>query len=48
MNVWQQDAVMAAQQLIGYRFYVRQADRSLVGGIIIETEAYTAEDAASP
>jgi DNA-3-methyladenine glycosylase len=47
MNVWQQDAVTAAQQLIGYRFYVKQTDHSLVGGMIIETEAYTAQDAAS-
>jgi DNA-3-methyladenine glycosylase len=47
MNVWQQDAVTAARGLIGYRFYVRQADSSLVGGMISEVEAYTAEDAAS-
>jgi DNA-3-methyladenine glycosylase len=47
MNVWQQDAVTVARQLIGYRFYVKQADQSLVGGMISEVEAYTAEDAAS-
>jgi DNA-3-methyladenine glycosylase len=47
MEVWQQDAVTAAQQLIGYRLYVKQDDGSLVGGMITETEAYTAEDAAS-
>jgi DNA-3-methyladenine glycosylase len=47
MNVWEQDAVAAAQQLIGYRFYVKQAGDSLVGGMISEVEAYTAEDAAS-
>lgn len=47
MEVWQQDAVAAARQLIGYRFYVKQDDQTLVGGMIVETEAYTAEDAAS-
>jgi len=47
MEVWDQDAVTAARQLIGYRFYVREADNSLTGGMITETEAYNAEDAAS-
>lgn len=47
MHVWQHDAVTAAQKLIGYRMYAKQADGSLVGGMIIETEAYTAQDAAS-
>jgi DNA-3-methyladenine glycosylase len=47
MEVWQQDAVTVARQLIGYRFYVKQADHSLVGGMISEVEAYTADDAAS-
>jgi len=47
MDVWQQDAVTAARQLIGYRFYVREADHSLTGGVIAETEAYTSDDAAS-
>jgi DNA-3-methyladenine glycosylase len=47
MEVWRQDAVSVARQLIGYRFYRRQADQSLIGGMIIETEAYTAQDAAS-
>ena len=47
MDVWQQDAVTAARQLIGYRLYAREPDRSLTGGVIIETEAYTSEDAAS-
>lgn len=47
MDILQQDAVTVARQLIGYRFYVKQTDGSLVGGIIVETEAYTAEDAAS-
>lgn len=47
MEFLQQDAVIVAQQLIGYRLYIRQEDGSLVGGTIVETEAYTAEDAAS-
>lgn len=47
MDILQQDAVTAARQLIGYRFYVKRNDGSLVGGMIVETEAYTAEDAAS-
>jgi DNA-3-methyladenine glycosylase len=47
MDVWQQDAVTAARQLIGYRFYVKQHNGSLVGGTVTETEAYTPEDAAS-
>ncbi len=40
-------ALFAAKRLIGYRFYVREHDGSLSGGVIVETEAYTAEDAAS-
>lgn len=47
MDVWQQDAVTAARQLIGYRLYVRETDGSLTGGTIVETEAYTSKDAAS-
>lgn len=47
MDVLQQDAVAAARQLIGYRFYAKRPDHTLVGGAIIETEAYTPEDAAS-
>lgn len=47
MDILQQNAVTVAQQLIGYRFYVKRNDHSLVGGKIVETEAYTAEDAAS-
>lgn len=42
-----QPAPEVARKLIGHRMYVREADGSLTGGIIIETEAYTAEDAAS-
>lgn len=42
-----QGAVAAAEGLIGWRFYVREADGSLTGGEIIEAEAYTADDAAS-
>ena len=40
------DAVTVARQLIGWRLYTQDAN-GLVGGIIIETEAYTQEDAAS-
>jgi DNA-3-methyladenine glycosylase len=47
MDVWDQDAVTAARQLIGYHFYVKQTDGQLTGGKIVETEAYTADDAAS-
>lgn len=47
MDFLQQGAVIVAQQLIGYRLYVRQTDGSLVGGMIVETEAYSSEDAAS-
>ena len=42
-----QSAPVVARELIGYQLYVREADGSLTGGIITETEAYTAEDAAS-
>jgi DNA-3-methyladenine glycosylase len=42
-----QDAVAVARQLIGWSLYVREEDGTLTGGTIIETEAYTAEDAAS-
>jgi len=40
-------AVKAARELIGWRLYAEQADGSLVGGTIIETEAYHMDDAAS-
>lgn len=40
-------AVTAARRLIGYRLYATESDGSLTGGVITETEAYTAEDAAS-
>lgn len=43
----QQDAVTVAKKLLGYRFYHREEDGSLTGGIIIETEAYNQDDAAS-
>ena len=42
-----QDAIAAARKLIGYRIYAKEADGSLTGGMITETEAYTADDAAS-
>jgi DNA-3-methyladenine glycosylase len=47
MDFLQQDSVTVAQQLIGYRFYVKWEDHSLVGGTIVETEAYNSSDAAS-
>lgn len=43
----QQGAVKAAQGLIGWRFYRVEPDGTKVGGVIVETEAYTQEDAAS-
>lgn len=36
-----------ARQLIGWRLYVRESNDTLTGGTIIETEAYTQDDAAS-
>lgn len=42
-----QDAVTTAKRLIGWRLYVQEADGNLTGGVITETEAYTAKDAAS-
>lgn len=43
----EQGAVSAARELIGWRLYIREADGSLTGGRIVETEAYTQADAAS-
>jgi DNA-3-methyladenine glycosylase len=39
-------SVKVAKQLLGWRFY-REIDGQRVGGIIVETEAYSQEDAAS-
>jgi DNA-3-methyladenine glycosylase len=39
-------SVTAAPQLIGWRLYRREGDQ-LVGGMIVETEAYSQSDAAS-
>ena len=47
MDILYQDTVTAARRLIGYRLYAVEPDGSLTGGVIVETEAYTAEDAAS-
>ncbi len=47
MSLLEQGAVDAAEGLIGWRLYVREADGTLTGGRIIETEAYAQEDAAS-
>ena len=46
LSFLEQDAVAVARQLLGWRFY-RQDASGLVGGVIIETEAYTEDDAAS-
>lgn len=46
-DLLRQDAVTVARRLVGYRLYVHEEDGSLTGGAITETEAYTAEDAAS-
>jgi DNA-3-methyladenine glycosylase len=42
-----QPAPIVAKQLIGWQFYAKEPDGSLVGGTINETEAYTQVDAAS-
>lgn len=42
-----QGAVQTAEQLIGWQLFVKGSDGSLVGGTIVETEAYSQEDAAS-
>jgi DNA-3-methyladenine glycosylase len=47
LDFLEQGAVSAAEQLIGWRFYKREVSGELVGGIIIETEAYDQTDAAS-
>jgi DNA-3-methyladenine glycosylase len=47
MNFLNQDAVTVAQRLIGCRLYVVELGGARVGGVIVETEAYTQEDAAS-
>lgn len=41
------DAVLAAQQLIGSRLYTVGPNAVKVGGVIVETEAYNQDDAAS-
>lgn len=47
MDLLHQDSVTVARQLIGYHFYVKCDDGSMVGGKIVETEAYNSNDAAS-
>jgi 3-methyladenine DNA glycosylase Mpg len=46
LNFLEEGAVESAQKLLGWRLYKQEAD-SLVGGVIVETEAYTQQDAAS-
>lgn len=46
-DILMQGSVSAAEQLIGWRVFVKEADGNLVGGAIVETEAYSQEDAAS-
>lgn len=40
-------APVAARELLGWGLYVRETDGTLTGGIIVETEAYAADDEAS-
>ena len=47
LEVLTQGAVTAAEQLIGWRLYVIEPDGQRTGGPILETEAYSQEDAAS-
>lgn len=47
MQFLEKGALSAARELIGYRLYCRQPDGTLVGGMIVETEAYTQDDVAS-
>jgi DNA-3-methyladenine glycosylase len=42
----EEGSVTAAEKLLGWRFY-RETDGQRVGGIIVETEAYSQEDTAS-
>jgi DNA-3-methyladenine glycosylase len=42
-----QGAVSAARRLIGWRLYTVESDGTRTGGVIIETEAYQQDDAAS-
>lgn len=46
-TILESGAVSAARALIGWRLYAKEPDGTLTGGTIIETEAYTQEDAAS-
>lgn len=41
------ESVVVAREILGWRLYVREKDNSLTGGVIIETEAYKEDDAAS-
>jgi DNA-3-methyladenine glycosylase len=41
------NALKVARKIIGWRLYILEPDGSLTGGMIIETEAYTQDDAAS-
>lgn len=43
----QGSAPKVARQLIGWYFYKKESDNTLTGGVIIETEAYNQDDAAS-
>lgn len=47
MDFLHNNAVTVARQLLGCQFFVRELDGSLTGGVIVETEAYTSDDAAS-
>lgn len=41
------NCVIAAKELIGWQFFVREANGTLTGGTIVETEAYSQDDKAS-
>jgi DNA-3-methyladenine glycosylase len=47
LDFLRQESVTAARQLIGWHLYVVENDGLRTGGEIVETEAYSQEDAAS-
>ncbi len=47
MNIYDGNAVDVAKSLIGWKVYAVEIDGALTGGVITETEAYRADDAAS-
>ena len=47
MNFLSENSVAVAQKIIGWRLLAKESDNSFTGGTIIETEAYSQDDAAS-